>query len=236
MNAMKAIFSPIFRSPFSALITLSLLASGLLTTPLAQEDPWAGKRVVPLLQEPRHRTVYQDGEVYLLDVQVNPGDTSLPHTHSSAILLTYISNAEGPANGRVNSNTDYATTPFTHEVTNAGPGLLRIMALTSFAPGKSDLTLDRAIGINVEPQLENNWFRSYRLELEPGEEAAMQTYQNPAVLIQVSEGIVHIRRVDGITAELNKVAGWTWCDAGSAVTVRNAGSVPVALVINEARR
>ena len=45
-------------------------------------------RVVHLLDEPRHRTVFQDGSLYLLDVQLNPGDESLEHLHDQAILLS----------------------------------------------------------------------------------------------------------------------------------------------------
>jgi hypothetical protein len=45
--------------------------------------------------------VRQHGQLYLLDVRIKPGDESFPHTHDQAILLTYISLAGGPQNGRV---------------------------------------------------------------------------------------------------------------------------------------
>lgn len=223
------------RQSLVGLLLTSLAASFGLTV-MAQEDPWAGQRVVPLLQEPRHRTVHKDGDIYLLDVQLNPGDTSLPHTHSSAILLTYISNAEGPIDGRVSSNVDYASEEFTHQISNAGPGLFRIIALTSFTAGQSELTTDRPTGLDGEPQLENPWFRSYRVELAPGQETALQTHQYPSVVVQVSNGISHVSRADGITAELNSPADWTWRDAGSSYSIRNPGTVAVTVVINEARR
>ena len=105
------------------LLLLGLAASGLAVAQTS-DDPFAGKKIVHLLDEPRHRTVFNDDNVYLLDVQVNPGDVSFPHVHDSAILLTYISRGDGPANGRLGMNTDYASEPYTHEVSNSGPGLL----------------------------------------------------------------------------------------------------------------
>ena len=84
----------------------------------AQENAPSGEKVVHLLQEPRHRTVHRAGGLFLLDVQVNPGDESFQHIHDQAILLTSISSGAGPSNGTVRAITDYATTPLTHNVSN----------------------------------------------------------------------------------------------------------------------
>ena len=70
------------------LLVLSLGSTSKLFA--AEDNEFAGERIVHLLQEPRHRTVHNEGDLYLLDVQVNPGDTSLPHVHDQAIMLTYI--------------------------------------------------------------------------------------------------------------------------------------------------
>lgn len=213
-------------------LAVSLSSSGALSA----ESEFAGKRIVPLLQEPRHRTVHKDGEIYLLDVQVNAGDISLPHTHTSPILVTFISNGAGSVNGRVSANTDYATTSLTHELANDGPGMLRIIAMTTFEPGEDDVTAGRPQGLMGEPAIENNWFRSYRVVLQPGAETGPITVQNPSVVVQVTDGKVHVSRADGITAELDEMAKWAWRDANSPYRIRNVGAVPVELVVNEARR
>lgn len=85
-----------------------------------QTDP---VRVVNIIDEPRHRTVHMDGQIRLLDVQINPGDTTLPHTHDAAILYTFISNGAGPLFGRVSSIVSYVEEQYTHRVSNEGPGL-----------------------------------------------------------------------------------------------------------------
>lgn len=219
------------------LALLSTLATGLLISTHAQENDWGGQRVVNIRQEPRHRTMHRDGDLYVLDVQINPGDMTLPHTHDSAIMYTFISNGDGPLNGRVSSNTDYVKENFTHQVSNEGPHLFRIIAFANYGPGQqNDLTGGRPSGLSGEPQLENAWFRSYRVELAPGAETPLQTHGHPTLVVQVSDGLTHVSRADGITAELDAMGDWAWRDAHSAFTVRNVGTVPVSIVINEGRR
>ncbi len=218
-----------------AVIGASLfLGSTVSFTALAQD--FRGQRIVQILQEPRHRTVHKDDDVYLLDVQINPGDSTLPHTHDAAILYTFISNGEGPLYGRVSGNTDYVEQNFTHAVSNPGPNLFRILALTNYGTGIPNLNNDRPVGMNLDPQVENEWFRSYRIALDAGEETQLQTHMNPTVIIQVTEGEVHVSREDGITAELDAMGAWTWREENSAYTVVNSGTTPVEVVVNEARR
>ena len=135
---------------------LFLVLSSFLNSSNAQENEFPGERIVHLLQEPRHRTVHQEGDLYLLDVQLNPGDISLPHIHDQAIMLTIINTPDGPGDGRVRSITDYADEPFTHKVENNGSELLRIIALVNGGAGNTDLE-DRPEGLPIEPELEDAW-------------------------------------------------------------------------------
>jgi|TARA_B110000459_G_scaffold201051_1_gene250855 hypothetical protein len=224
-----------FNVPLPVLLVTVFLSANLISVS-AQENEFSGKRVVPILEEPRHRTVHVDGDIYLLDVQINPGDMTLPHIHNAAILYTFISNGEGPLFGRVSGNTDYVEENLTHEVANKGPGLFRIIALTNYGAGVTNLTVGKPQGLAVEPEVENPWFRSYRIRLEPGAETAIQTLSNPNVVVQVSEGKVHISRSDGITQELLSMGDWAWRKEASPYKIINRGNVAVELVVNEARR
>lgn len=202
----------------------------------AQQEEFDLVRTVHIFEEPRHRTVHSEPHIRLLDVQINPGDTTLPHTHDFAILYTFISNGAGPQNGRVSSITDYVNEPLTHRVSNEGPGLFRILALGNTGAPMPDDADDLPSGLPGEPALENPWFRSYRLELAPGASTASFSYRNPSVVIQVSEGQAHVSRSDGITTELKTMGDWAWRDAGQSYQVRNVGDATLTLVINEARR
>lgn len=230
---LKRIFS-VFMLVLVATV-VNFLLPALQGTVAAQENEFAGEKVVHLLDEPRHRTVHNEGDLYLLDVQVNPGDISFAHTHDQAILLTYISSGAGPRDGEVGVNIDYATQALTHKVSNNGPGLLRILAFVNGSDGTTSNN-DQPMGFNDTPQLENHWFRSYRIELAPGESTAVQKHQQAGFVAQGTEGLVHVAREDGITSELDAPGDWIWRKANVEYTVKNAGSTPVAVVINEGRR
>jgi hypothetical protein len=193
-------------------------------------------RIVQILQEPRHRQVHRDGDIYVLDIQINPGDMTLQHTHDAPILYNFISSGTGPSGGRVSSNTDYVTKNFTHQVSNEGPGLFRIIALTNYGPPVADAKADRPTGISGDPDVENPWLRAYAMTLAPGKSTELQAHHNPSLIVQVSEGLVHVTREDGITSELASMGSWAWRNARSTYLVRNVGTAPVKIVINEARR
>jgi quercetin dioxygenase-like cupin family protein len=229
---------PQLRIALLTLTALALLALSLqFTTKVfaADSDEFAGERIVHLLQEPRHRTVHQEGDLYLLDVQINPGDVSLPHVHDQPIMLTYISMADGPRDGQIGANIDYAAEAVTHKVSNAGPGLFRIIALVNSSPGNIALQSDRPQGVSAEPDMENAWFRSYRVELAPGEETQIQVHKLPSVVVQVVNGLLQVTRNDEVIDELDHPGDWAWRKAGTSYKVRNVGGIAAAVVINEGR-
>jgi quercetin dioxygenase-like cupin family protein len=219
-----------------AILPAELAIQQLVPNAVAAEAEFPGEKIVHLLQEPRHRTVYNQDGLFLLDVQVNPGDISFPHIHDQAILLTSISSGGGPSNGTVRAITDYASTSLTHKVSNAGPGLLRIIAFVNDGSGVSGDSRDNPSGMPIEPQIENPWFRSYRIELDPGEETPIQTHQNPTVIVQGSDGLVHVTREDGITDELDAPGDWAWRQPDSPFRLRNMGRSSVVVAINEGRQ
>lgn len=235
LNQKTSLRLPRFIYLFTATGILLILGGRFTATLFAQQDEFPGERVVHLLQEPRHRTVHHQDNLYLLDVQVNPGDTSLPHTHNQAIMYTFISAGDGPRGGSVKSRIDYLTKPLTHKISNPGPGLFRIFAMVNAGQGNQDLKADRPIGLAIEPQVENPWFRSYRIELSPGEEIPLQTHKLPSVVIQVADGVIHVSRNDGVTAELNAISDWVWHEANEPFKIRNIGSAATSIVINEGR-
>ncbi|MDO8909213.1 MAG: hypothetical protein Q7W55_12040 [Pseudohongiella sp.] len=218
------------------MLVLMCVSAGLSGQPAATgNEGFDPVRTVNIVDEPRHRTVLRDGNLRLLDVQINPGDTTLPHTHDAAILYTFISNGEGTLNGRVSSVTSYVTEQYTHRVNNAGPGLFRIIALANYGEAIALVATDLPVPA-MTAQLENEWFRSYRLELAPGESSARTTHTYPVAIVQVSEGLVHVSRADGITQELKAMGDWAWREAGIGYQIHNRSDATVSLVINEGKR
>jgi uncharacterized RmlC-like cupin family protein len=183
-----------------------------------------------------HRVVTDGGaEVRLLDIQINPGDMTLPHTHDAAILYTFISNGDGPLGGRVSSTARYVDETYTHRVSNPGPGLFRIIALTSYAQPVTANVNDTPQGLTQEPDIENGWFRAWRLTLTAGEETAVISHNNPAFVVHASSGAVHVRRGDGLTELLRAAGDWSALESGQRYTLVNRSHDAVTVVIKEAR-
>lgn len=236
---MPASAQPSTSHPFTR--RTALLLSGLMLSLgggalLAQQSEFPGEKIVHLLDEPRHRTVRAESGLFLLDVQVNPGDVSFPHIHDQAILLTYISAGSGPRSGEVSSIPEYASEPLTHKVSNDGPGLLRIIALVNDTEGNQSADADTPSGIDQDADILNPWFRAWHISLAPGAATELQTHDNPTVIVQGSEGRLHVSREDGLTRELAAPGEWAWRDAGSAFRIHNVGDSEVSLAINEGRQ
>lgn len=221
----------------SAALALLLLTSVSLTAPelRAQEGVPEGERVVMVHEEPRHRLVVDGGDYKVLDIQIQPGDTTLYHTHNSPILYTFLNLGDGPTGGRVSSNTDYLQEPLTHEVTNDGDELFHIVAIAHYGPAMPESASDGPRGIDAEPQLENPWFRSFRFDLEPGEETGVHRHENPVVIVQVTDGEAEVLRDDGFGSQLHGLGEWAFREAGGTYRLHNAGDTPVSVVVNEAR-
>ena len=219
-----------------AAVSASLLTQKhmLWTEAEAQQADFSNEKIVHLLEEPRHRTVHKEGNLYLLDVQVNPGDISYAHLHDQPILLTSISSGSGPSNGNVRAIPDYYNEPLIHKVSNDGPGLLRIIAFVNDGDGLNNNN-DAPSGVNREPTVFNPWFRSYRIELGPGEQTELQTHNNHTVVVQGSSGVVHVTREDGLARELDSAGDWEWRKPGSPFLVKNMGTSRVVVAINEGR-
>ncbi len=241
MKIIKIIRKPIQHDTCSqllrAILSLFLLISSLTAwqPALAQGVEFAGEKIVHVLEEPRHRTVLQKGQLYMIDMQLNPGDTSFPHRHDQAILLNRISSPDGPQLGIIEAITTYATETFTHKIENNGDHLWRILAFIHDGNGEPVRMNDLPSGMNGEPEIENNWFRAYRIELAAGETTFTQRHHNPSVIVQATEGLVQVSREDGITRELAQAGDWAFREAGASYRITNVGNDPVIINVNEIR-
>ena len=115
--------------------------------PQAQQTTGAGGEPVPVEQEPHHKVVYQNQYVRMLDVQVNPGESTLIHTHSHDNVAVRLSDAvtqnqnygkdwEAPtqtAKGAVTFAAGSAK-PYTHRIKNAGTTLFHVIDIELMQP------------------------------------------------------------------------------------------------------
>ena len=208
---------------------------------------------VPLSGEPRHHVVYESPSMRVHDIQIPPGDTTLFHTHDTAILYVPIARStnrsqvlgaewtgggaaaaapqpEGP--GRVNSVTTYVEKPFTHRVNNVGTTLFRLVGVANRTTGATAGAADDVSGLSAKPELENNWYRAHRVVLAPGTATASHRHSTQVVVVMQTPGTV---AVEGATwSPLNGSGDFVWQAPGTHV-IYNRGGSPIELVEVEVR-
>lgn len=232
----------------------ALVVSLLVAVPLGARQE---EKVVPVHEEPRHRLVFDSSDTKILDVQIPPGDTTLFHTHSTPILYVPMSAgrtrsqalgrewsgggataardpspvapAAEPPGRRVNSVTSYAKQPLTHRVNNVGQTLFRLIGITNASAG--DPSTAPSADFTDKPELDNPWFRAYRLALTT-EPTAEHRHANPVAVV-VMNGQAS---VTGATlVSLPPRGAYVFLEAGKPHTMRAVGG-PAEIVEVEIRQ
>ncbi len=236
-------------------ITAALGSSGFVA---AQDPP-----PVPLPQEPRHHVVFESPSMRIHDIQVPPGDTTLFHTHDTAILYvpifrsttrsqvlggewsggaaastaaTAASNAPSPAEAQ-RPRPAYSVTTYVEK--------LYTHRLNNFGPTLFRLVgianrskgatgaADDVSGLSAKPEVENNWYRAHRVVLKPGEATPPHRHVTPVVVVMQTAGTA-TSDSDG-WLPLNGPGDIARHPGTAPHTIRNAGTSEVELVEVEVR-
>ncbi|MDC0160730.1 hypothetical protein OAJ07_04695 [Gemmatimonadales bacterium] len=197
------------------------------------------QRVVMVHEEPRHRLVHDTPDLRVLDVQIQPGDTTLYHTHDSPITYVTIGTSSTdqmalggawnniqPSNkppgriGAVRAVQSYAEQPFTHRVTNVGQTLFRLIAIPSRRPGSKTATAPSPTlpGVMVS---ENRWFRHAILAVVGNQASREYVAHAPTVLVMIHSGRVVVERGDGWITSLEAAGQSTVISEGERYRIRN---------------
>jgi hypothetical protein len=154
---------------------------------------------VPVEREPRHRTVFADAGMRVLDVTIPYGDTTLEHTHRFDLATVCVecaaTRARGPGEdwGPVRSRalgsvqvTEYAGKGGTHAVTTVAQGRYRLIAVENLrASGWS--TTPPVAGPGMAVSQETRAFRIYEVT-PPAGAPASHTHATPVVVVNPASG------------------------------------------------
>ena len=133
---------------------------------------------------------------------------------------------------RATSTTSYIEKPVTHRIENRGDGLFSAMVVVSETMGDDTKSIADA-GFDSEPELTNNWFRSYRVTLGPGQTTAAHEHTTPVVIFQAIAGKA---KAEGpMDFELNRPGQWAFYDTGVGHTIENLGDASIELLEIEVR-
>ncbi len=218
--------------------------------------------IVPVHEEPRHNLVHDGGWLRVLDVRIEPGDTTLFHVHASPIHYVSIDasptkaqvlgNAWPPGNtptgaaaaltvpGRGFWSLEYAEQPLTHRVTNTGTGLFRLIAVTNEGRGINEAEQAGRLVADTLPgtlEAESRWFRRARLTLPPGADARLRSSAGPVLVVQVSPGRATGAGFSARGASATAAAGdWMLVETAEPVRLSNTGEGDVVLLLVQVLR
>ena len=140
---------------------------------------------VPVEQEPRHKVVFKNDFVRIIDATLPAGYVTLNHTHDADNISVTISNGrEGEAATRGLGRAGFAKGGYSHSVTNAGPGVMRYIVVEPLKADRPSAT--PALPPNHTLETENDRVRIYRIKLAIGESLASHVHETGRVEVTVS--------------------------------------------------
>jgi hypothetical protein len=199
-----------------------------LTLLLVALQGLAASTTIPVDREPRHRILYADAQLRVLEVAVPPNDTTLAHLHTHDLATVNIEN--GPTRtrdagqdwGTVRARTvggvnvtEYTLAPMAHEVQTVGDKAYRLTGVENLKDGGWS-ALPAIAGSGLTVAAESRAFRAYDLRLGPSA-ASTHTHQVPVAIVVVDGTIDAGGRV------LSTSGQWSLVPAGATHTVTARG-------------
>jgi hypothetical protein len=186
----------------------------------------------------------------VLEVIIEPGDTTLFHEHSLDFSLVTIQGAElknevpnsaEAAIVRLDTNavryTNYQGRPYIHRVTNLSRDRFVLISFEILSPemGRFDVS-DRREAPLYASELDNNRVRAWRLKLEPGQSVPPILQSGPGLRVFLN-GDQIMETVSGAPErEIRfKRGDFEWRPPAMTRALRNTGTRPVELVDFELR-
>ncbi len=190
---------------------------------------------VPVSEEPRHKVVFANEYVRVIDAVLPVGDTTLFHRHdrdnvpvviTGGTMRTRVIAGATSETTLVTGAVWFAKAAYTHQSANIGTTPLRfidaeILARWLHAGGDGD----RAPIAGETLVLENDQVRISRVSLRPGESITAHAHTRPLLHVEVSGG--------SISGAARAPGAFAWLDARSSHSIENTGDRSYDAVIIE---
>lgn len=200
---------------------------------------------VPVHQEPRHRPVYQDQHIRILDVVIPPGDTSLYHIHTTPSLFIRFSTTNtgsqlegGPASyGRSEAGKllfENLAPPYTrtHRVWNTDKDTFHVMDVELLYEKKS-FVQDPLNAPGLQLETDTAWVRAYRLRLEKGMTFQLSKRKQPLLLVALTASTIETRQKGKRAIRTLKAGGFLSLQPKQAFSMVNREENSATFVVLE---
>jgi quercetin dioxygenase-like cupin family protein len=140
---------------------------------------------VPVEQEPKHKVVFKNDFVRVIDATLPAGYVTLNHTHAvDSVSVTIANGREGETALRGLGRASFSKGGYAHVVTNTGPGVMRYIVVEPF---KSDRPSAAAATLAHHTlETENERVRVYRIKMDPGESLDLHSHAMGRVQVTVT--------------------------------------------------
>ena len=208
--------------------------------------------VVPVQLDPMHRPVYQDDNLWVLDIQIPPEATTLYHVHDAAVFYVFVSasvvdvqelggewlsevasvqSTLGP--GEIYADIEAAQTPVTHRVKNVGGEQFSLMAVVSRREQPAADVAEHSGRIPGRMETENLWFHQTRAVIQPSASLNVPAVHFPLVLIQASAGDAELWADATQLKDLSALGDFAVIAVGQEIKLVNRGGEAVTMVLIE---
>lgn len=191
---------------------------------------------VPVREEPRHHLVFENKYVRILDVHLEPGDTTLYHLHATPSVFIYLSNTRAgsrlsnqPAVSSVNiaGNISYDSlvTPRIHQVWNEDSTWFHVMDVELVNPFPAAI---QALPVLPKTELLFDKPRviGYRVQISNTEIFRLQKVSLPCLLISLGDATLKISRNREQEIRVMKAGHYEWIRPGGDLVIQSDEPAP----------
>jgi hypothetical protein len=196
---------------------------------------------VPVREEPRHKVALENEYIRLLDVRIQPGDTSLFHVHQIASFFIPLSTTaigsevkgKAPAQSRFPLDSTwyngFENGPLIHRVWNNDTNILHVIDLELLATKNS--TLPNTIQLPFKIDFENEKLRVYKFQLQAGQSIALPLIKTPMLLVSIAGAGLELKDSDKRSfIDLNP-GSFRWLDPRQHVEISSHGKASTRAIL-----
>jgi len=212
---------------------------------------------VPVINEPHHRTVFQNADFRVLDVRVDPGDSTADHRHDHDIV-TVSMNAGTPTRLTTGGQTqnrpprpladatvaEYTGKPASHKIDNVGSAPYQLFGVENLRDAKSWSSTPPVSALATTLATDGRALRIYDVRLATPTSQTTHTHAVPTVAVLIN-GIVMSEGPDAQAKalapapvglkRLDSPGQWVLIPRGETHTVVRLGNVDARLMEIEVR-
>lgn len=197
---------------------------------------------VPVSKEPRHHNIFENDYVRLLDVRIQPGDTTLVHIHATPSVFISLSNAKSGSQVVSEEQKPPATNydgiwfegfykqPRIHRVWNSDTILFHVLDVELLSKKHTNTAKSLEIS-HAKFLFEEKEVKVYRINLNAKENFKIDNYSLALLLIALSESNAEIEYNNATVTKSFAKGDFFWIDDGEKFSLKNvSGEAAFAMI------